>query len=74
MSCPLAGNIAPGIELEGMHIPTLVQSTFKAIESGCHNGILRELIQRIYNSITEIVSSYIQPKPFLVDLQGVSSC
>ena len=36
--------IASGVELMGMPMPTLIQSTFKTIESEYHNCIIWELI------------------------------
>ena len=44
MSCHLASNVAPGIKLMGMPIPTVVQSAFKAVESGCHYCTFGEFI------------------------------
>ena len=44
MSCLFAGDIASGVELMGMPMPTLIQSTFKTIESGYHNCMFWELI------------------------------
>ena len=66
MSCPLAGNVAPGIKLMGMSIPTFVQSAFKAVESGCHYCTFWEFIPQINDSITEIIASDIESKsPFV---------
>ena len=66
MSCPLAGNVAPGIKLMGMPIPTLVQSAFKAVESGRHYCTFGEFIPQINNSITEITASDVESKsPFI---------
>ena len=44
MSRLFAGDIASGVELMGMHMPALIQSTFKTIESGYHNCMFWELI------------------------------
>ena len=57
MSCPFAGNIAPGVELMGMPMPTLIKSTLKTIESGCHNSMFWELIPLLYNSVAKVISS-----------------
>ena len=43
MSRLFAGDTASGVELMGMPMPTLIQSTFKTIESGYHNGVFWEL-------------------------------
>ena len=43
MSCYFAGDIAPGVELMGMPMPTLIKSTLKTIESGCRNSMFWEL-------------------------------
>ena len=66
MSCPLAGNVAPGIKLMGMPVPTFVQSVFKAVESGCHNCTFGEFIPQINDSITEIIASDVESEsPFV---------
>ena len=44
MSRLFARDIASGVELMGMRMPTLNQSTFKTIESGYHNCMFLELI------------------------------
>ena len=44
MSRLFAGDIASGVELMGMPMPTLIQSTFKTVESGYHNCMYWELI------------------------------
>ena len=67
MSCPLAGNVAPGIKLMGMPIPTFVQSAFKAVESGCHYCTFREFIPQINDSITEIIASDVESESFFVN-------
>ena len=70
MSCPLTGNIAPGVEI----MQTLIKSTFKTIESGRHNSMLWELIALLYSSIVDVISTDIQSIPFLVDFESVASC
>ena len=66
MSCPLAGNVAPGIKNIGMPISTFVQSAFKAVESGCHYCTFGEFIPQINDSITEIIVSDVESKsPFV---------
>ena len=66
MSCPLAGNVAPGIKLMGMPVPTFVQSAFKAVESGCHYCTFGEFIPQINDSITEIIASDVESEsPFV---------
>ena len=41
----------------GIPIPTIVQSAFKAIESGCHYCTFGEFIPQINDSIAEIIAS-----------------
>ena len=66
MSCPLAGNVAPGFKLLGMPVPTFVQSAFKAVESGCHYCTIGEFIPQIDDSITEIIASDVESEsPFV---------
>ena len=66
MSCPLAGNVAPGIKLMGMPIPTFVQSAFKAVESGCHYSTFRKFIPQINDSITEKIASDVESESSFV--------
>ena len=66
MSCPLAGNVSPGIKLMGMTLPTFVQSALKAVESGCHYCTFGEFIPQINDSITEIIASDVESEsPFV---------
>ena len=78
MSHLFAGEIASGVELMGMPMPTLIQSTFKTIESGYHNCMFWELIPNTnYFGITFTSSSlhnremYTPLYPFLYSKTGV---
>ena len=66
MYCPLAGNVAPGIKLMMMPVPTFVQSAFKAVESGSNYCTFREFIPQINDYITEIIASDVESEsPFV---------
>ena len=67
MSCPHAENIAPGVKLMVMSIPTIVQSGFKAIESGCHYCTFWEFIPQTIDSIAEIIASDMESKSLIVN-------
>ena len=58
MSCLFAGDIASGVELMGMPMPTLIQSTFKTIESGYHKCMFWELIPNGFLCKESIFSIY----------------
>ena len=57
----------------GMPIPTIVQSAFKAIGSGCHYCAFREFIPQINDSIAEIVASDIKSKSLFVKYRLMTS-
>ena len=64
MSCPLAGNVAPGIKL----VPIIVQSTLKTVKSGCHHYVFGEFVPCVYDSNTKIISPYIKSKSSFINL------
>ena len=48
------------VEFEGVVFPEFIQATFEGVERWCCNNTLREIIPLVYNSLSEIVSSYVE--------------
>ena len=38
----------------GMSVPIIVQSTLKAVKSGCHHYVSREFVPHVSDSITKL--------------------